>query len=174
MQLISLTKGCVQHLGLPHLYSSPHLSSEEAADAFAAQVESSPELAKLVRVLCVQSTVPLSSPLQIHAPLVNLVNATDDRIQVLSGIIERVPAGDMVRLERAVQSFSETLPIAPRNFLNFPHLRQLTISGGRGAELDDTHHGALPQLEYLNLADAGPGMFQLFGSMGYATAGLTT
>ncbi|KAL1946574.1 hypothetical protein VTO73DRAFT_14678 [Trametes versicolor] len=153
-------------LGLPHLYSSPHLSTYKAASAFAAQVESSPELAKLVRVLCFRRDVSVPGILNISAPLVNLVHATDIRIHVLLGIHERIPAKETARLEDAVQSFPSTLCIAPSHFRNFPHLRKLTIQGGRGADLDDTHHDALPQLEYLNLVSADPELFQLFGSMG--------
>lgn len=168
MQTPSFTKGCTQRLGLPHLYSSPRLSSYDATSAFAVQVQSSPELAKLVRVLYMEGTTSFGHPKPISAPLVNLVRVTN-RIQVLVGLNECIPAGETAQLERAAQGFLVTFPIAPRVFLKFPHLRHFTISGGHGVELDDAHQVALPQLEYLNVVDAGPKIFRLFGSMGYAT-----
>lgn len=154
-------------MGLPYLYSIPHLYRFSAWEGLRTRIESSPELARLVRVLYLGMTLASPDPLHISAPLVNLVRAMDIRINVLLGIDHHLPNGAISLLERAVQSMPKSVAITPRTFLKFPHLRHLTINGGLGEELDDVQPGALPQLEYLALSDSGPDMLRLFCSMGY-------
>ncbi|KAI0637912.1 hypothetical protein C8Q77DRAFT_1088430 [Trametes polyzona] len=152
-------------LGLPYLYSIPYLSTWSAVLGFAARIQASPELAAHVRVLDIGKNVVLPHPIVILTPLVNLVCVSDPRIVVLPALDRSIPAGERSPLEYAVQALPASASISSRNFLNFTSLRELTLHGSIGGELDNEHTSALPRLERLGLIDPGAGMFEVFCPM---------
>ncbi|KAI0824678.1 hypothetical protein BC628DRAFT_1489292 [Trametes gibbosa] len=152
-------------LGVPYLYANPQLPSARAAAGFVDSVQSSAILAELVREIPPSEQVSLSEPLQISASLTNLERVLCPHIHVFPRLAQCTQTAQMSVLKQADQSLPLSVPVAPRTFVNFPHLRHLTLQGGHGVGLNDVHPDVLSQLEHLSLVDPGPDMFRVFESM---------
>ncbi|KAH9899239.1 hypothetical protein C8Q73DRAFT_679056 [Cubamyces lactineus] len=151
-------------LGLSFMYAVPHFaeqSVERSVEAFINRVQSSGELASLVRVLYAPT---LSAPRRISAPLTNLVRAPRE-FEVFPQLVNQLPDDSQSALEWMEQSLaSETITTGILS--RTPKLRTMILHGGvPGYEGGDPVKGALPCLETLHLSDPGPGLLDIFGTM---------
>ncbi|KAH9850065.1 hypothetical protein C2E23DRAFT_736092 [Lenzites betulinus] len=156
-------------LGIPYLYTVPYLPSERAVYGFIYRVQSSAVLAAFVREIFVPETLVLSGhSAPITIPMMkNLERVLSFHFPVLLGHAKCLPEGQVSKLEQAHEHHAQAVPFAPRDFLKFPHLRELSLRGGCGAGLDDVHPDVLPQLERLTVINPGPRIFRVFQSMRY-------
>ncbi|KAI0663317.1 hypothetical protein C8Q70DRAFT_507244 [Cubamyces menziesii] len=151
-------------LGLGYMYAVPHFaeqSVERSVDAFINKVQSSGELASLVRVLYAPM---LSAPRRISAPLTNLVHAPKE-FEVFPQLVNQLPDGTQSALEWMEQSLASEA-ITTSILSKTPKLRTAILHGGvPGYEGGDPVRDALPCLETLHLSDPGPGLLDVFGTM---------
>ncbi|TBU22536.1 hypothetical protein BD311DRAFT_811448 [Dichomitus squalens] len=151
-------------LGLRHMYSIPHLKSENAVETFIARVEASDELARLVRVFFIPRRVELKAPKRISAPLISLMRV-DRRVRVFPDITRNVERGGAFLLESMEQDVGQDV-IDPSVWAMFANLKNITLYGRCSAlEGVDIPALALPTLEVLELWGCDVSMLGVFARM---------